>query len=242
MASTDVADRLAGLVEVRLPLAVPSEGNQDDWNIIGPTLLVAAIRHLRALQRLQDDFPSALIGWQLLRSLFEYVVTLAWIAHDPSERAKRWLKSDFQQRLKMDDDFAALGTALLQEGVRAEFEAYEPQLEGLPPVPNRARAADAEWEAILEELDDRLPEEFRRFRGLYPLIFRNGSQFIHPTTHGVNALIEGEAPDLRVTQERPLERDLLLIGDGLVALGLAIASVATPAAGIEIEQVRAALE
>jgi hypothetical protein len=205
-------------------------------------LLVAAIRQLRALQNLQDGFPSGLIGWQVLRSLFEYLVTFSWIAHDPPERAKRWLKADFQQRLSMDDDFAALGTPLLEEAERTEFEGYEPELRQPPPVPARAEAVDSEWADVLQELDDRLPEEFQRFRALYPLIFRNGSQFIHPTTHAVNAFVEGAAPELRVTQERVLQRDLLLIGNGLVALGLAVATYAMPEAGLEIEEVRATLE
>ena len=34
-------------------------------------------------------------------------------------------------------------------------------------------------------LEGYLPEENRSFRALYPLIYRNGSQFTHPSTHAL---------------------------------------------------------
>jgi hypothetical protein len=118
-----LADRLAGLVEDRLPLAVETDGSQNDWNVVGPALLAGAIGHLRSLQHQQSELPSALVGWQLLRSLFEYVVTFAWIGYAPHDRSPRWLKADYQQRIKMHNDFATLGEELLEEPVRAAFEA-----------------------------------------------------------------------------------------------------------------------
>jgi hypothetical protein len=61
---TDFADRLASLLEDRLPLVVDSEGAEDDWNVIGPALLAAATRHLRAIKHLQHGFGSRVVGWQ----------------------------------------------------------------------------------------------------------------------------------------------------------------------------------
>jgi hypothetical protein len=88
----DFADRLCTLVESRLPLTVESDGSQDDWDVVGPAILVAAARHLRAIAHLQERFPSGVIGWQLLRSLFEYVTSYPWVAADAEARAARWLK------------------------------------------------------------------------------------------------------------------------------------------------------
>ena len=66
------SDRLCSIVESRLPLAVESDGSQDDWNVVGPAIIAAATRHLRALESLKDALPSKVIGYQLLRSLYEY--------------------------------------------------------------------------------------------------------------------------------------------------------------------------
>jgi hypothetical protein len=88
----DYPNRIASLVESRLPLAVESDGSEEDWDITGPAMLVAAVRHLRALERLQDGFPSGVVAWQILRSVFEYVTTFAWIAADPETRIRSWLK------------------------------------------------------------------------------------------------------------------------------------------------------
>jgi hypothetical protein len=239
--SEELTDRIADLLESRLPLTVQTDGSQDDWNVIGLALLAASVRHLRVLRQLQAEVPSGIVGWQILRALFEYVTTFAWIASEPDVRARRWLKSDFEQRLKLHNDLASLGEELLEQGVREEFESYEPELPALPAVPERTSAADEEWQATIQELDDRLPEDFRRFRLLYSLIYRNGSRFVHPTTHGVNLFIEKNPPEVAIAGERPLQRDLVLIGNGLVALGLVIGSAAVPSLELEVEEVRQAL-
>ena len=74
-----------------------------------------------------------------------------------------------------------------------------------------------------------------------PLIYRNGSRFTHPSTHVVDAFVSGRPPELVVGAEKPLERDLALIGSGILALGLAIAVSATPTLGITCDEIRAAL-
>jgi hypothetical protein len=109
----DFADRLCDLIDSRLPVTVESGGSQDDWNIVGPAVLVSAARHLRAITHLQATFPSGVIVWQLVRSLFEYVTTYAWVAADTDARTPQWLKSDYQYRLKLANDLERLS-----EGVR----------------------------------------------------------------------------------------------------------------------------
>jgi len=44
-----------------------------------------------------------------------------------------------------------------------------------------------------------------------------------------------------VGEEKTLERDLALVGSGILALGLAIATVAAPTLGISIADIRAGL-
>jgi hypothetical protein len=103
------ADRMCRLLESKLPLTVESDGSEDDWTVVGPAVLAAAGRHLRAITYVQDRFASAVIGWQLLRSMFEYVATYAWVAADADARAAQWLKYDYVYRLKLDNDFRELG-------------------------------------------------------------------------------------------------------------------------------------
>lgn len=236
-------DQLASLLESRLPLAVTSDGREDDWAVDGPALLAAACRHLRALERLQSEFPSSLVGWQLLRSMYEYVTTYAWIAVDPDDRAPKWLKSDYRERLKLLNDYVELGQELLAEDDRDRVAAIaEGAVEAMPrSLVDRAKAADSAWEATLRELDGYLPEENRSFRALYPLIYRGGSRYTHPTTHGVATFVSGDPPRLAVGAEKGLERDLALVGSGILALGLAIATVATLSLGIPIADIRTAL-
>src|SRR4051812_41673100 len=135
----DFAAQLCDLLESRLPLTVASDGAEDDWDVVGPAILAAAGRHLRAVAHLKATFPSAVIGWQLVRSLFEYVVTYAWIAIDPDDYAKRWLKYDYVYRLKLEDDLRALGAGLLDDAERDRIVAFSPDVISMPNVPDRAR-------------------------------------------------------------------------------------------------------
>jgi len=236
-------DQLASVLESRLPLAVESDGREDDWAVAGPALLVAACRHLRALEHLQTEFPSTLVGWQLLRSMYEYVTTYAWIAADPDDRAPQWLKSDYRERLKLLNDYVELGQELVAEDDWERVAAIaEGEGEAMPrSLVDRAKGADAAWEATLGELDGYLPVDNRSFRTLYPLIYRGGSRYTHPTTHGAATFVSGDPPRLAVGEEKTLERDLALVGSGILALGLAIATVAAPTLGISIADIRAGL-
>ena len=166
---------------------------------------------------------SAVIGWQLPRSMFEYVATFAWVGADSATRAEQWLKSDYVQRLKLDTDFRGLGEPLLEEADRARIAASLPSVAEMTDLASRTRVADEAWADQLEEFDGYLQDEFRSFRRLYPLIYRNGSRFAHPSTHVVHAFVTGNPPELRVGDEQPLERDIAQIGSGVLALGLAVA-------------------
>jgi uncharacterized protein DUF5677 len=235
------ADRLCGLVEARLPLTVESDGSEDDWSVVGPAILAAAARHLRAITHMQETFPSAVIGWQVVRSLFEYVATYAWIAADPAARTEPWLKYDYVYRLKLDDDFRELGETFLEEDDRQRIEGLLPAVAAMPDLVSRTRFADEAWAETLQELDGYLPEENRSFRRLYPVIYRSGSRFTHPSSHVVDAFVSGDSPQLAVGDERPLERDLPVVGTGILAAGLGVAVTASPALALTVDEIRQAL-
>jgi hypothetical protein len=43
-------------------LTVESDGSEDDWKVVGPAILAAAVRHLRAIAQLQEAFPSVVVS------------------------------------------------------------------------------------------------------------------------------------------------------------------------------------
>jgi hypothetical protein len=237
----DFAAQLCDLLESRLPLTVESDGSEDDWDVVGPAMLAAAGRHLRAIAHLKATFPSGVVSWQLVRSMFEYVATYAWIAAEPETRAKRWLKADYQQRLKLDDDLGSLGERLLDEQNRQRVSEFGADITQMPgSLIDRTTQADQAWSDRFEELGP-LPEDMRSFRRLYPLIYRNASRFTHPSSHVVAAFVIGNPSRLSVGEEGPLERDLALVGSAVLAIGLAIATTATPALVLTLDEIREAL-
>lgn len=238
---SDFSNQIASLVEGTLPVEVDSEGRQDDWEVDGPALLVAATRQLRALEHLQEEFPSALVGWQLLRSMYEYITTYAWIAVDPDVRAHQWMVSDYKERVKLLDNYAELGQELLPEEDRDRLTEVADSGDAMPrSLVDRARDADAAWEETLRGLQDRLPEDGRSFSALYPLIYRGGSRFTHPTTHGVAAFVDENRRPVTIGDEKELRSDLTVVGASILALGLTVATDATPGLGIAFEDIRGA--
>jgi hypothetical protein len=240
-----IPDHLCTLVESRLPLTVDSDGSEDDWNVVGPAMLVAAVRHLRAIVHVQETFPSAVIGWQLVRSMFEYVTTYAWVAAVPEERARRWLKYDYVYRGKLDNDFRELETTFLDDATRERVLGFLPDVTAMPDMVQRTTGADEVWAGRLRELNERLdggwPQDYRSFRTLYPIIYRNGSRFTHPSSHVVDAFVTGEPPQLVIGDEKPLERDLAMIGSGILTIGLTVAVSGTPALAISLDDIVGAL-
>ncbi len=196
-----VARCLTQLIRDHLPHVVESSGAMDDWSLAGPAILAAAAGTLDAILTLRP-LEHELDESNLLRGLYEYSVTFAWIAADPDIRIQRWLKYDYSERLRTDADFRAAGTPLLDDDVRAELEAYGAEVRMMPDLASRSDAADASWSAMLTE---RIPQvgEQASFRGLYRLIFRGSSGFTHPTTRALTRFVSGGDSQYQVSVERP---------------------------------------
>lgn len=160
----------------------------------------------------------------------------------PRGAHRLWLKADYEQRIKLDADVARVGGALLDEKQSERIQAYVAQTStSMPGVPDRATDVDSRWAHAFGEVEAHLPEQFRSLRMLYPLIYRNGSRFTHPTTHGVDAFVTGHPRRLGVGNERPIERDLGVIAAGVLGLGLAVAVTATPSLQLAYEHIDIAL-
>jgi hypothetical protein len=112
----------------------------------------------------------------------------------------------------------------------------------MPDLLSRTSTVDEAWAETLQGLDGYLPEENRSFRQLYPLIYRNGSQFTHPSSHVVDRFVSrADEQHLVVGDERAPGRDLALIGGGILAAGLTIAVTATPGLAVSLDEIRQAL-
>ncbi len=151
-------------------------------------------------------------------------MTFAWIAAEPEVRTRRWLKYDYSERRRTDDDFRAGGTPLIEDDLRAELEAYGEDVRLMPDLAGRSDGADTAWSALFAET---LPEagDYASFRGLYRLIFRGASSFTHPTTRALTRFISGGDGQFVVDVERPYA-GALLTASFLLGLALLVAAEA----------------
>jgi uncharacterized protein DUF5677 len=96
------ADALAALVEARLPVEDDVVGVHQAWPPVGPALFSRATGTLRSIMLLRPAGAHNDAA-RLLRSLYDHVVTFAWLAADLSaERLALWRPKDLVERLKAD--------------------------------------------------------------------------------------------------------------------------------------------
>jgi hypothetical protein len=123
-------------------------GDADAWPLVGAALLSRATSTLFTFfdaGRGGQAVDAATLG----RSLYEYVVHLAWLAADPcAARIQAWRKVDLIARLKADTDAQIIGEPLCDDQARAGVEPQGAGMEGPDRPPNLADlavAADKHW-------------------------------------------------------------------------------------------------
>jgi hypothetical protein len=182
------AEKLVELVALHLPVETSATAPSDSWALVGPALIARATGTLEAIFALLPEGrdSDALV---LLRSLYEHVVTFAWLGADPTEeRMQRWMKSDRQARLDADDDCRQLGVIVLTDEQRAMFERQVKNLpKEMPTLEQRTRAADTAWKSKIAGL--RGSDQPRSFRGLYGIAYRHHSALAHPSDMGINRVV-----------------------------------------------------
>lgn len=183
----DRIDRYAGELVAYLRSLFPMRFYQGEklW-----TLQVAA-----ALLRLADMADAVLVHMRArrdqdasaaLRSMYELVVTLAWLLIDPVKRLKLWEGEALLQQLKLHNDLASFGEHLL---TNADVKVAQ-SAKGMPPLTNRAEESDAHWSSRIRGLH--APGHLLSFRGMYNAIYRLGSQPTHGSIASVMPYIERE--------------------------------------------------
>jgi hypothetical protein len=172
-----------------LPRTFVSAGVPGEWPLTGFAMLARACGTLASVMALvpQRRAGDAAV---LARTLFEEVVTFAWIAIDPASNADAWVRWDRRQRIKLDNDMRDMGApAVLLPDVRRAFEAV---IDGGTMMPDslaqRATEVDRYWSQHLDAISDD-PVRERTFRGMYRYVYRGESQHAHAAVASLEALI-----------------------------------------------------
>lgn len=198
------ATALIELAEGHLEVEGDATGPQTAWPMVGAALLTHATSSLRSIVfRLRPDGAHNDAS-RLLRSLYDHVVTFAWLAEDPPMRLALWRKEDLEERLKIHREFAAAGEQLLADPDRRQMERDVARLEGkAPDLASKAAMADKHW---IPRIDALQPRSLRSFRGFYTILFREQSGLVHATMRGLNYVtIDLAPPRKQVVLEGPLE-------------------------------------
>jgi Family of unknown function (DUF5677) len=206
VAGTDLIDERAAalveLVEGRLEVEGDSTGPNTAWPMVGAGLLVHSTSCLTSIVfRLRPDSAHNDAS-RLLRSLYDHVVTFAWLATDPPAHLAIWRKDDLEQRLKIHREFAAAGEQLLTDADREQMERNVGRIEGsAPDLASKASMADKYW---VPRIDAIRADDLRSFRGFYTILFRQHSGLVHATMRGLNHVsVDLEPPRKRIVMEDP---------------------------------------
>jgi hypothetical protein len=195
------ASALVALARLAAPRVVPSNRNLDEWLVFVPATVLRCAYLVESILALEERHLDAGI---LLRSLFEHIVTFAWLAIDPSGRMPRIVAADYKSRMKMHEHFERVGRpGMLPEHVVQEMSAYVLAVEA--GLAGNSPASDKQRLRLLPQLD-RMAEEADKYwngrtaldlqgteslSGQYALYFRNYSHFVHSTSFGVQPFVSG---------------------------------------------------
>ena len=199
MAAADAA--LVNVVRRQLPIRV--YGGERWWTLYRTAALVRMTDTVESLLDLMG-LGRDLDGQTLVRSLYEQVVTFAWIAIDPGRREWRWVGDGRWELLKLHNDAAQFGESLGDPVLSDEEVAESKQSLGLsdepasasgcesagrrrrrqpdadrilPPVTEMAEQADEHWSVRVRGLHP--AGHALGFRGLYLPAYRVGSRAAH---------------------------------------------------------------
>ena len=233
----DRAGALTDLARPQLTRTFASTGSHSDWPLVGFAMLSRACG---TLESVMDLSPKRRAGDAavLVRTLFEEVVTFAWIAIDPDTNAEAWVRWDRAQRIKADNDPRDVGAPpLLEPNVREEFAAHVRDGPVMPDnLADRARQADQHWAQHIDAIDDDAASA-STFRGMYRYIYRGDSQHAHAAVASLDALIinAGEPGQMQVLLDEtdPGENNPFTRAPTLLALGLLVAQHALDLPGMD---------
>lgn len=195
------------------------------WPLAGTALLTHATQTLRSIMLLAPAGAHNDAS-RLLRSLYDHVVTFAWLAENPRDRLGPWRLEDLAERLKADREATAAEEPLLEAAAREQMQAeVDAATASTPDLASKAFAADRYWSARIPAIGE---GELESFRGMYTFLFRNHSGLVHATFRGLSRVVEDLSPTRRrVVAQPPLDRhELYGMATVVHGLGLFVAAEA----------------
>lgn len=221
-----LSQALIKIVQNFYPQAWGDTGSHDNWPVIAAAHIVRATRSLEAICLLRSTGFGA-DATTVLRSLFEHVVTFAWLAIDPAANVPLWLKEDARARIAANTALESMDEPMFDDADTAYFrERIAGTTGGCPSVEGMAREADAHWATRIQHWD--LTDPKNNFLGLYQLVYRFSSVYVHPRPVGLNIVLAapmegvlvvgGEAGDL----DEPVTWGPLVLLLGLLVGGPAL--------------------
>jgi hypothetical protein len=218
-----IAGRAAALIAAAEP-HLELEGDPG-WSLVAPGLLVHATSCLRSIVfRLGPDGAHNDAS-RLLRSLYDHVLTFAWLASDPPGLLPVWRKADLEERLKIDREVRGAGDQLLADADRDQMEHDVAGIEGdAPDLASKAVAADRHWAPRIGPFR---ADGLGSFRGLYTILFRQHSGLVHATMRGLNHVsVDLEPPRMRIVTKdvRPEGNGPYGMATAVYGLGLLVAA------------------
>jgi hypothetical protein len=202
-------DRVLAVYRAHTPARIEGvgEGHAEDWRVLGPALLARAAYALDTLRVLaMRDVDAAVIA----RTLYETVLTFAWIAIDPKSHAFRWLRTDREERLKGMRELEGFGLPNDPTIVRKYKIDVTLAKKGMPKVYDMAREADAHWIRAIPEFTG--PGHKYEFRGLYTSIYRAASGAVHPRQSWLNSFVHNaKRGALRIGEPPPGQKPAMVM-------------------------------
>lgn len=207
------------------------------------------VRMADTVESLMDLMSSKrdLDGQTLVRSLYEQVVTFAWIAIDPEKRQRRWAGEGRWDELKLHNDAATFGLPILTQdevaatkkslGMEPETGPEAPRALNcargsrrkgpdpdrvLPPVTERAREADEYWSSRVAGLHP--SGDPLGFRGLYLPAYRVASRATHSSMMALEPYLSREPNRLVIDDAEPGPRIMWALIGPLFGIALTIAA------------------
>jgi hypothetical protein len=200
-----------------------------NWSgALGPAMLLKAAGTLHSMMLLMSG-RGTVDALALLRTLYENVVILAWIAIDPDTRMNLWVATSAYWEIEEHRDWEKVGGRLRTEDELRDLEEQSGtgKASGLPSVPKMASEADEYWGSRVpgwsptSGVDD--PGLFASLRGLYRYIYQRGSAVVHSRVRGLDPHFVTVTDDtVRLHPEEPTT-DYLVYNLGLHALAFGIA-------------------
>jgi hypothetical protein len=214
------ADELLVLVRARLPERFYQ--HEPRWRSLGTAFIARMAGTVETMVGLAGDgrqMDSAV----LLRSLYEHMVTFAWISIDPEPRIDRWFDDQHVELRKLHHDAALFGMTVLDAAeLKRAKEAKE-----LPPLIVQADEVDTYWAPLSRGFRAHPaegPKNLLTVRGLYPAVYRVASRSAHAQPQSLEGCMQLDRYPAVVDFERDDETFLSFLAVPIFAMALLVSA------------------